>query len=334
VKNLKEKVLNNWIMVSDDFKIRNRWAKFQKCFDRQWATLWFEEQFYKNYELTMEGLLEDNIQYVEANVPLGAIYNFEKKFSDVECADIFLQLSKKYANENPKDFFGIHLIHETTRAFDSKYVYEHMKSSIALQKQFGSFICGYDLVGHEDGPLSHDALYFMESKLKIKEEASKEGIDFKFYLHGGESLDPIENLFDLILLGTKRIGHGYNLFRFPKLYELMKEKEICVEVCPISNHVLGYIDDLRNHPAIGYLANNIPVVVSPDDPGMMSYSGVTHDYFASMVYWNLDLSGVKQLILNSIRYSSLDQKGQQALLEMWQVKYDTFIDQILQEYNQ
>eukprot|EP01080_Neovahlkampfia_damariscottae_P012692 gene12692-6586_t len=331
-KNLKQNVLKNWTMNNDDFITSDRWSKFQRCFDRQWDTLWFEEQFYKNYDLAIESLLEDNIQYVETNVPLGAIFNFEKLYTVNETAEIFFNLTNKYAKEHPKDFYGIHLVHESTRKFNTEFVYERMKESIELQKKYGNFICGYDLVGHEDGPGSHNSLHFVENQLRIMKEAKEKNVDFKFIIHGGESLDAIENLYDLILLESKRIGHGFNLFRYPKLYDLIKEKDICLEVCPISNHVLGYVDDLRNHHAIGYLANNIPMVISPDDPGMMGYQGVTHDYFVAMVYWDLDLSGIKKLILNSIKYSTLYSDQKKDLQAMWEVKYDSFLDDVIKNY--
>jgi len=69
------------------------------------------------------------------------------------------------------------------------------------------------------------------------------------FFHAGETHDrDVKNLHDAILLGTKRIGHGFQLFLFPKLQDMVKEKDICVEVCPLSNMVLGYTKDLRSHP--------------------------------------------------------------------------------------
>ena len=40
---------------------------------------------------------------------------------------------------------------------------------------------------------------------------------------------------------------------------------IAVEVCPMSNYRLGYVDDLRLHPALTYLRDDIPVVICSDD---------------------------------------------------------------------
>lgn len=42
---------------------------------------------------------------------------------------------------------------------------------------------------------------------------------------------------DAILLGTHRIGHGFALSKHPALIDLIKERDIAIEVNPISNQV-------------------------------------------------------------------------------------------------
>jgi len=53
-----------------------------------------------------------------------------------------------------------------------------------------------------------------------------------FVFHGGESLHSIANtnLFDLLLLDTKRIGHGINLIQHSYLMEIVKREKICIEI--------------------------------------------------------------------------------------------------------
>lgn len=63
-------------------------------------------------------------------------------------------------------------------------------------------------------------------------------------------------------MNTKRIGHGYSLYKHPILWAAFKEKDIAIEISPISNQVLHLVQDLRNHPASFYISENIPIVVS------------------------------------------------------------------------
>ena len=58
------------------------------------------------------------------------------------------------------------------------------------------------------------------------------------------------------------------LGRHPTLRAEAKRTGTAVEVCPLSNQVLKLVDDLRNHPVHGMLAEGLPVVVSPDDPAL------------------------------------------------------------------
>jgi len=71
-------------------------------------------------------------------------------------------------------------------------------------------LAGFDLVGNEDG--LHPLIYYIKPLLWFRERQKEEGVDIPFIFHAGETLgDGTEadvNLYDAILLGTKRIGHG------------------------------------------------------------------------------------------------------------------------------
>ena len=86
---------------------------------------------------------------------------------------------------------------------------------------------------------------------------------------------------------------------------MVKAKEICLECCPVSNFVLGYVLDMRNHPARGFLHQGLPVSINSDDPGFMGYEGVTLDYLYAFLSWDLDIADLKKLCLNSLTYASI-----------------------------
>ena len=62
---------------------------------------------------------------------------------------------------------------------------------------------------------------------------------------------------DSLLLNAKRVGHGFQLALFPNLIEEYKKRDVCIEVCPLSNLVLGYTLDLRVHNARYLIANGV-----------------------------------------------------------------------------
>jgi adenosine deaminase CECR1 len=65
-----------------------------------------------------------------------------------------------------------------------------------------------------------------------------------------------------VLLGTKRIGHGFAVVKYPNILKIVKKMKIGIEVNPISNQVLKLVDDLRNHPAAVLFSDDYPVVIS------------------------------------------------------------------------
>jgi hypothetical protein len=118
------------------------------------------------------------------------------------------------------------------------------------------FIIGLDLVNEEDNskPLDLYVDYLRSEKVK------QSGL--KLYLHCGESLRLSNtSVRDAYAAGTYRAGHAFNLFRFPDTLEKYKERGITVEVCPISNQALEYVEDLRGHPATEYLKRGLPISI-------------------------------------------------------------------------
>jgi len=158
------------------------------------------------------------------------------------------------------------------------------------------------------------------------------GVDMPFYFHDGESDWPDDdNLLDAYLLGTRRIGHGLNLYQYPALEKRFMERNVALEVCPLSNQILGYVRDLRCHPASGYLRRGLPLVISSDDPAVFGYEGLSYDFWIVVMAWELDLASLKQLALNSITHSAMSVEEQRSARSRWQRQWDLFVDHLLEQ---
>jgi len=126
---------------------------------------------------------------------------------------------------------------------------------------------GFDLVGEESKgrPLKD----FVPQFLKFKQNCHRAKVDIPFLFHCGETLDigtdTDGNLFEALLLGSKRIGHGFALSRHPYVMEQMKKRNVCVEVCPISNEILGLTPRISGHAVFDLLAHNVHCTISTDN---------------------------------------------------------------------
>lgn len=302
------------------------WIEFENIFKRLGGFINYEPIFKPFYINTFNNLIADGVQHVEIRELLYfGLYDLEHPngyFPSDTIVQYYRDLEKTMRKKQPA--FTLKLIYTSLRFLDYKTVFPHLEDAYRLRKANPDFVKGFDLVAEEDA--GHTSAYFLPLWLKMDSLEKIYGIDMPLYLHGGESNWLFEdNLYDLILLNTKRIGHGFNLFRFPKLQELVRQKDICLEINPLSNQILGYIRDLRMHPATYYLTQNIPISISSDDPGVFGYVGVTPDYWAIWLAWNLDLGTLKKIILNSITYSSLSAAEKVVALTYWQKAWDKFI---------
>ena len=140
---------------------------------------------------------------------------------------------------------------------------------------------------------------------KLFEKAIQEG--FLTVAHAGEE-GPPEYIWDsLNLLKVKRIDHGVQCLKDEKLVEALKEKNIPLTVCPLSNVKLCVFDKLENHNIKKMLEKGLRVMVNSDDP---AYFGgyLNTNLIETSKALNLSLEDVRLLIQNSFKSSFLDEK--------------------------
>jgi adenosine deaminase CECR1 len=110
---------------------------------------------------------------------------------------------------------------------------------------------------------------FIPQLLQFKRLCKAEGVDIPFLFHCGETLEiggeTDGNLYDALLLGAKRIGHGFALARHPYVMEQMKKNNVCLELCPISNEILGLTPRVGGHAMYTLLANNVHCTLNTDN---------------------------------------------------------------------
>ncbi|KAF1998680.1 Metallo-dependent hydrolase [Amniculicola lignicola CBS 123094] len=295
------------------------WRKFMSCFPILGSLIYYEPIYRKFIRKLCKDLYDDGVYYVDVR---SAFYTPYRSAGHEEWDPDFFnmldhmedEVEKFKASDEGKGFWGVRMIWTTIRAFDKRQVIESMKQCIEMKLEFPSLIAGYDLVGQEDAgrPLAD----VTPELFWFRKACATSGVEIPFFFHAGETLgdgDSVdENLFDAILLGTRRIGHGFSLYKHPLLVDMVKEKKILIESCPVSNEVLRLCGSIMSHPLPALLARGVPCSLCNDDPTILGQRdvGMTHDFWQALQGWeNLGLAGLGSLAENSVRWGSYEDVG-------------------------
>lgn len=306
------------------------WMEFEKVFKRMYGFISYRPVFVAYTTDALDRLVADGIQHAEMRMLLGArLYDETHQQGEIPVDTLLADLEAIIADVQLRDpGFTAKTIYTNLRFRDLDYQWQDLQIAFALRKQYPDLIKGYDLVAEEDN--GNPTRFHLDNFLRLDSLEGEYGIEMPLYLHDGESdWVSIDNLYDAILLNTRRIGHGFNLFRFPSMIEEAKKRNICLEVNPLSNQILGYVRDLRMHPASIYLSQGVPISISSDDPLIFDYAGLSYDFWSIYLAWELDLRQIKQLCRNSLTYSALNEAEKARAFGIWEARWKQFIEKTL-----
>ncbi len=137
---------------------------------------------------------------------------------------------------------------------------------------------------------------------------------FFVVVHAGEE-GPAENVWEAIeLLEAMRIDHGVASADDPELMDELRDNEIPLTVCPLSNIKLKVYDDLSEVPVKTFLDHDIIVTINSDDP---PYFGgyINENYLQTAEAQNLTRSDIYKLAENSFRASFITEGERDVFME-------------------
>lgn len=295
------------------------WDIFRRTFPVVNSILQYEPILRAALRRLLAQLAADGISYVEFRTALVFEYRREGRETPedgyVEWFRLFQEEIERFqATEEGKGFHGARIIWTTLRGLSNREITDSMKLCIETKKIFPDLISGFDLVGQEDKGRS--LVDLVPVLFWFRKCCMEEQVELPFFFHAGECLgdgtSADHNLFDAILLGTRRIGHGFSLYKHPLLIDLIKEKRILIECCPISNELLRLTSTIQTHPLPALLARAVPVSLCNDDPAILGHgrNGLTPDFWQALQgLESLGLPGLAAMVENSIRWSCYEDQS-------------------------
>ena len=239
-----------------------------------------------------------------------------------EC-DIFVEALEEFKKTYP--YFTFNVIFTMLKVMIKDELTNNLNKFIKLKnnEKYKDLLLGFDLVGDESLVTSDT---FTGTLLDFKEKHP----EIVYFLHGGENyFESNTNVLVNILAQTPRIGHGINIIKHSYLFNTIKEKNICIESCPLSNQRLNYVDNLQHHPLKVYLNYGLKVCVNSDDNSLFNTTILNDDFYVCGALMNFTLLDFKQVCYNSIVYSCINKDQIEKHLKKWENDWNEYIDKVI-----
>lgn len=135
-------------------------------------------------------------------------------------------------------------------------------------------------------------------------------LDVPFTIHAGEAAGS-DSVRCAIEMGARRIGHGIRSFEDETLIELLKERQIPLEICPTSNRQTHVVADMRDYPLADFVKKNLCVTINTDNPAISSTTIAEEFAYAQML--GITFEQEQQMLLAAVDAAFTDEVTKQQL---------------------
>ncbi len=132
----------------------------------------------------------------------------------------------------------------------------------------------------------------------VYEEARALG--FRTSAHAGEAAGAASVWGALRALRVDRIGHATRAVEDPALLDFLAERQVPLELCPLSNVRTGVVRSLAEHPIRRYRERGLWVTVNSDDPKMF-HTSLAGEYRALCETFGFGGDDIRALVLAAAR---------------------------------
>lgn len=175
------------------------------------------------------------------------------------------------------------------------------------KKFLGKGVVAVDLAGPEKAG-------FVEQYVDAIKVARDYG--YRVTIHAGETgigknvLDAVE------LLGAERIGHGVYINDCIEAYNIVKEKNIVLEMCPTSNVQTKAVQGYKDHPIYEFYNDGIKTTINTDNR-TVSDTNMTKECEFVYEAFNITEEDYKQIYLNSVNATFANDEVKEWLRNKW-----------------
>lgn len=166
------------------------------------------------------------------------------------------------------------------------------------RKYLGKGVVATDLCGPEIEGFS--------SKFK---EAMKTARDYgyRITIHAGEGASGKNVLEAINILGAERIGHGVRINEIKEAYDIVKNNNVLLEICPTSNIQTKAVPSFEEHPFYNFYKGDLKVSINTDNR-TVSGINLTDELKLAFDKYDLDIEDYKKIYLYTVDASFANQE--------------------------
>ena len=173
----------------------------------------------------------------------------------------------------------------------------------------GAGVVGFDLAGDE---AAYPAVLHREAFAVVHDGGL--GIT----VHAGEAGGSDEVIYAIKELSATRIGHGVRTIDDPAAVDLVRDRQVTLEVCPTSNVHTHAVRSLADHPIDRLLRSGVLITIGDDDP-ITSRTDVGRELTLLNRHFGYGVDQLRQFQINGLRCCFLtDEAERERLLKGFQ----------------
>ena len=125
-------------------------------------------------------------------------------------------------------------------------------------------------------------------------------------VHTGENTDARHVREAIDAYSPDRIGHGIRIVDNPELMEMVKERNIHLEICLTSNWLTRSVESIEKHPFPQLFKAGVSVSINSDDPHLMDID-LVDEYELVREHYDLTYDDLYRVNKKAISHSFLDE---------------------------
>ena len=138
-------------------------------------------------------------------------------------------------------------------------------------------------------------------------------------VHAGEAGDPLNVKEAVMDFHADRIGHGIRSIEEESVMDMLRERDVMLEVCITSNLHTGVVKSLNEHPLKKIKDSKVPFCLNTDDPAVSALC-LTDEYCKAVADFGFTVEDLNKMNISALDHAFYPDKDflKKKLSSLWE----------------